>query len=168
MAWPQHYVFIGPEKKRPTYDQLEPIQWMAGCLQGALDLPDAEKQKNLQYLSDLLQDAADFSFDRAKACHAMVLTAMEFDKVTLHDTMELDRLRRQHAQRHVSSKKANNSHKGKVGQHSDKSDVPCKYFNDGHCSKSDTHLTKGVWYLHICSKCKSSEHSAKKCRPKNV
>ena len=77
-------MFIGPEKRRPTYDQLDPIQLMAGCLQGALDLPEGEKQKNLQYLSDLLQDTADFSFDSAKACHAMVLTALEFDKVTWH------------------------------------------------------------------------------------
>ena len=45
VAWSQHYVLIGPEKKCPTYDQLEPIQWMAGCLQGALDFPDVEKQK---------------------------------------------------------------------------------------------------------------------------
>ena len=77
MAWPQHYVFVGPEKKRPTYDQLDPVTFMAGCLKGVLDLQEPDLN-NLKYLSDLLQDASDFSFEAAKACHAMVLTTMKF------------------------------------------------------------------------------------------
>ena len=38
VAWPQHYVLIGDSKGRPTYDQLDPMKWMAGCIKGALDL----------------------------------------------------------------------------------------------------------------------------------
>ena len=139
---------------------------MAGCLQGALDLPEPDKGKKLKYLSELLQDASDFSFDSAKACHAMVLTSMEFDKVSWQDTVELDRFRRQHAQRHVSPVKPHLNHKGKSNQNQEKSDMPCKFFNDSKCVNNETHFTKGVWYLHICSKCRG-DRPAKKCRPKN-
>ena len=48
VAWPQHYILVGPRKITPTYDKLDPIQWMAGCLQGAVDLPELDKGKNLQ------------------------------------------------------------------------------------------------------------------------
>ena len=54
----------------------------------------------LKYLAHLLEDASDFSFESAKACHAVVLTDMERDKLTWEDTHEFDRYRRQHAQRH--------------------------------------------------------------------
>ena len=73
---------------------------MAGCLKGALDLQEPDSLNNLQYLSDLLQDASDLSFEADKASHVMVLTTMEFDKGSWQDTLELDRFRRQHTQRH--------------------------------------------------------------------
>ena len=91
-----------------------------GCLQGALDLPEPDKAKNLKYLSELLQDTSDFSFDSAKACHAMVLTSMEFDKVSWQDMAELDRFRKQHAQMHVSLVKSKHSYKGKSNQNQEK------------------------------------------------
>ena len=77
VAWPQNYMLLGPEKKRPTYDQLDPIHWMSGCLKSVADLSESDKPKYLQYLTELLQDAADFSFESAKACHAVVLTTIE-------------------------------------------------------------------------------------------
>ena len=33
---PQHYVLVGPDRKHPTHDSLDPFQWMVGCLKGAL------------------------------------------------------------------------------------------------------------------------------------
>ena len=89
MTWPQHYIFIGLENKRPTYDQLDPVTFIAAwCLKGALHLQESDRMKNLQYLSNLLQDASDFSFEEAEACHAMVLTTMEFDKLSWQDILE--------------------------------------------------------------------------------
>ena len=118
-----------------------------------------------------MQDAADFSFENAKACHAMVLTTMEFDRISWSETLELDRLRRQHAQRHSNPGQNQKNFKGKGvpnSQGSEKNEMPCKYFNDGYCSRSESHFTKGTWYLHICIKCRG-DHAAstKKCKPKN-
>ena len=95
-------MLIGKDKKRPTYDQLCPTFFMAGCIKGALKLPQPNKDCKLQYLAKLLEDASDFSFEGAKACHAVVLTSMESDELSWQDKEELDRFRRQHAQRHPS------------------------------------------------------------------
>ena len=65
-----------------------------------MDLPQPDRDHNLHYLINLLNDASDFSFDNAKACHAVVLTSMEHDKVAWQETDKLDRFRRQHAQQH--------------------------------------------------------------------
>ena len=81
VAWPQHYLLVGKDKARPTYDQLTPMQWMSGCIKGALDLAESDRIFALKYFCNLLEDASDFSFENAKACHAVVLTTMEQDKL---------------------------------------------------------------------------------------
>ena len=164
----QHYMLVGPNKSRPSYDQLTPIQWMSGCIKGALDLCDSDRVFALKYFSSLLEDASDFSFDSAKACHAVVLSTMEQDKLNWSDTLELDRLRRQHAQRHVAPSQAQRPFEKKASAKFDSGsevkDMPCKFYNDSHCSKQDSHLTKGIWYVHVCSKCRGN-HKAKNCPP---
>ena len=52
-----------------------------------------------------MEDAADFTFENAKACHAVVLTTMEADKLDWFDTAGLDRIRRSKAQRHPTQTK---------------------------------------------------------------
>ena len=56
----------------------------------------------LDYLGNLMEDASDFSWDSAKACHAILLTNMEADRVSWVETDKVDRFRRGHAQRHVA------------------------------------------------------------------
>ena len=55
---------------------------MAGVIKGALDLSQSDRMCQLKYLANLLEDASDFSFENAKACHAVVLTGMEHDKLS--------------------------------------------------------------------------------------
>ena len=55
----------------------------------------------LDYLGNLMEDASDFSWESAKASHAIVLTNMEADRLHWTDTDKLDQIRRAHAQRHV-------------------------------------------------------------------
>ena len=168
VAWPQHYVLIGSDKRRPTFDELDSTKFMAGCIKGALDLPEPDRTSNLKYLANLLEDASDFHFDNAKACHAVVLTTMEQDQLSWQDTHELDRFRRQHAQKHDTPARQTNSTNHKKSDSAPGSrDILCKFYNDSHCSRQKSHLTKGTWYIHLCSKCRG-EHAAKKCPgPKN-
>ena len=160
-------MLIGDNKGRPTYDQLDPMKWMAGCIKGALDLAQPDKDKNLEYLANLLEDASDFSFANAKACHAVVLTTMEADKLQWQDTEQLDRLRRQHAQKHPQPTNSNASQaSSKKSDDSKKKSMTCKFALDGKCHFQETHFTRGVWYRHFCKHC-SGEHNTNKCTAKS-
>ena len=85
----KHYLLVRSRKERPTFDQLKLTQWMASVITVALDLSETERMHKLKYLTNLLEEST-------KACHTVVLTDMEHDKLS----WELDRCRRQHAQRH--------------------------------------------------------------------
>ena len=152
VGWPQNFVLIGKDKRRPTYDQLSPTLFMAGCIKGALRLPQADKNKKLQYLANLLEDASDFSFEGAKACHAVVLTSMECDELTWQDTYELDRHRRQQAQRHPSPDSKRQNKQKSFQNFNSSSEMVCKYFLDGTCKHHETHVTKGITFKHFCKR----------------
>ena len=47
--------------------------------------------------------------------------------------------------------------------------MPCFYYNDGPCSRTKHHGTKGIYYRHICSVCfvqnkKVTSHTAGECK----
>ena len=87
--------------ERPTYDDLTITQWVSGfvrCIQE--EKLDAAKECMLDYLGNLMEDTSDFSWEAAKAFHAIALTNMEADRLKWTDTDKLDRIRRAHAQRH--------------------------------------------------------------------
>ena len=147
---------------------------MAGALRGALDLPSKEKDHKLEYLASLLEDASDFSFESAHACHAVVLRTMEQDNCSWLDTNQLDRFRRNHAQRHSgqsqarpvrhNSKQRKNGPKRGQGNSLGKGQKFCLYFNDGFCKVQKSHYSGGVFYKHACSSC-SGDHAAVDCPP---
>ena len=61
------------------------------------------RQKSMvAYLSDLMEDATDFSWQGAKAAHAVLLCEMELGSVTWEDQDRIDRIRRSHVPKHVS------------------------------------------------------------------
>ena len=62
------------------------------------------KDAMLDYLISLLDDSNDFSWNSAKACHAVLLCLMEQGEIKDYKQTDLiDRIRRAHAQRHVPS-----------------------------------------------------------------
>ena len=128
----------------------------------------------LNYLIDLLDDAQDFSWTAAKASHAVLLCRMEQGEVSGYDQVDrIDRIRRANAQKHVignpkSSSGPNNAKKNVIRP---SRTMPCQFFNQGMCSHSATHETKGVLYKHICYFCftsanKSFPHTESECRNK--
>ena len=163
MPWPQHYVLVGPRKERPSYNQLKPTQWVAGVLRAAIDLPTDQKDKKIEYLANLMEDALDFSFENAKVCHVVVLTTMEADKLTWLDTDRLDRYRRSHAQRPVTSNKDQNF--DGMSDNSTTSMV-CKYYLTHSCKSHGSHHTKGIFYKHNCQIC-GENHKNKSCIQKS-
>ena len=171
VKWPHEFVLAGENKERVTYDQLSPIQWMAGFCRIMREETYVEnKDFMLDYVINLLDDAADFSWDSAKASHAVLLCRMEQGEIKgWSDVEKIDRVRRAHAQRHVSRQEDSTSKSQERNYDSPSKISLCIYFNKNVCSQKETHKTKGVLYRHICSACwakdkKAFAHSRVNCR----
>ena len=129
------------------------------------------KDSMLDYLISLFEDVQDFSWDAARASHAILLCRMEQGEVKNYtETEKIDRIRRANAQRHLPPSASTVSLK-KQNQKINKS-MPCTYYNQGTCSFARTHDTKGVTYKHICAVCfamngKTYPHPENECRSKN-
>ena len=164
IPWPQHQVLSGSTRSRPSYDQLNVYQWVSGFARIAQDEPDIDiKNKMLDYLADLMEDAQDFSWASAKAAHAVALCRMEDGKLTWQDTQGLDRVRRAHAQKNIGSVNSNSGvASNKFGKNRDLGFI-CKFFQIGTCSHSKDHISAGRKYRHVCSHCQGS-HPAKECK----
>ena len=171
VKWPHEYVLAGNTKDRITYNQLNITQWMAGfCRIMKEESCQTTKNHMLHYLIALLDDSNDFSWQAAKASHAVLLCRMEQGEViSWSETDKIDRIRRANAQRHVVPTQVSSASqkfpKGQTSQKSVKS-MPCVYYNDNSCNFNKNHEIKGVFYRHICSSCfaqdgKVNAHSAR-------
>ena len=171
VKWPHEYVLSGSSKERTTYDQLSVIQWVAGFCRIMREEKNSNvKDHMLDYIISLFDDANDFSWDAAKASHAVLLCRMEQGEISDYTQVEkIDRVRRANAQRHTTQNSGSQSTK-KFSQKHTKS-LTCNYFNSGTCSHSKTHETRGVLYKHVCAACfavgKSFHHPEIECRSKN-
>ena len=68
------------------------------------------KNHMLDYLISLLDDSNDFSWQAAKASHAVLLCRMEQGEViSWSETEKIDRIRRANAQRHVVQTQVNSA-----------------------------------------------------------
>ena len=171
VKWPQEFVLSGFKKERVQYDQLSVVQWVAGYCRILREEQNPQvKEHMVDYLIALMEDAHDFSWDAARASHAVLLCRMEQDEVKNYsETDKLDRIRRANAQRHVfsSTNDPQNSQKKTKGKI-----LNCSYYNQGTCVHQRSHDTKGVTYRHICAFCfqqlgKTFNHSEQNCRNKN-
>ena len=90
----------GNNKSRISYDALNWCQWVSSLATIAREEKNLDvKNAMLEYLSEIMEDANDFSWQSAKASHAVLLCRMEEGKVEWHETHKLDKIRRAHAQR---------------------------------------------------------------------
>ena len=83
VKWPHEFVLAGSTKDRITYNQLNITQWMSGFCRILRD-ENCQKIRDhmLDYLIALLDDSNDFSWQAAKASHAVLLCRMEQGEVT--------------------------------------------------------------------------------------
>ena len=145
---------------------------------------DKLKDCMLDYLIALLDDANGFSWQSAKASHAVLLWRMEQGEIAnWSETEKIDRVRCANAQRHTNGHQSSAPYQRSRKYHGQTQvqgqtqakvtkTMPCVYYNDGSCSHQKHHETRGVYYKHICSTCfahegKSSAHSVVECRHKN-
>ena len=104
VKWPHEFVLAGIIKGRITYNQLNIRQWMTGfCRIMKEETCQITKDHMLDYLMSLLDDSNDFSWQAAKASHAVLLCRMEQGEVTSwSQTDKSDWFRQANAQRHIT------------------------------------------------------------------
>ena len=163
VAWPHEAILGGVTRARLTYDQLSMSQWVQGFCRNILDEQDEGKREQMiSYMADLMEDATDFSWQGAKAAHAVLCCELERGTVTWDDSARIDRIRRAHAQKQPNQTTRNWGKK-------DMAQRPwfCKFFQTGSCVHNKDHEVGGKLHRHICSVClqqgKILNHAQKDC-----
>ena len=78
VAWPHEAILGGATRSRMSYDQLTMSQWVQGFCKNILDESNnSVREKMIQYMGELMEDATDFSWQGAKAAHAVLLCEFE-------------------------------------------------------------------------------------------
>ena len=148
-------------------DDLTVTQWVSGFVRCIQEEKSGETRASmLDYLGNLMENASDFSWESAKASHAVVLTNMEADRLQWSDTEKLDRIRRAHAQRHITQGQSTaykSSVTKKIKNGASKSGIICKFFQEGTCRFVSHHRTAGQFYRHVCD----SPHISHTCTQKS-
>ena len=145
VSWPHEPILGGINRQRINYDQLSLTQWVHGFCQNILDEPSVKRRDVMvAYMGELMED---FSWQGAKAAHAVLLCEMERGKITWEDQGRIDRIRRAYAQKHVGSNKSNWQ---KLGEQTRKPWF-CKSFQTGMCASLKDHETNGKLHRHICA-----------------
>ena len=149
MAWPHESILGGVNRQRVMYDQLTLTQWVQGFLKNILEESCNERKDIMvSYLSDLMVDATDFSWQGAKAAHAVLLCELERGSLQWEYMDQMDQIRRAHAQKHVPGR-------GSWLKPSDPGRKPwfCKSYQTGVCTHSRDHESNGKLQKHICAYC---------------
>ena len=163
VCWPHEAILGGLNRRRVVYDQLSLTQWVQGVCKNILEEKSNER-KNIMvsYLSDLMEDATDFTWQGAKAAHAVLMCEVERGSLQWVDTDRIDRICRAHAQKHASAR-------GNWAKPSDPGNKPwfCKNFQSGTCTHTRDHKFNGKTQQHICACClmggKQLGHAEKDC-----
>jgi len=171
VAWPQEFVYAGPNRNTVKYDELTPVQFMAGFL-STIQSQQSKLDQNrmLSYGIQLFLDADEIPWNVARGVHAVVLQEIEKGRADWRDTEVIDKLRTQYVRRsvlHSTPKKQHTPTKGR-----EKRKVICNHFNSGSCSHTADHTTETMYFRHICKHCftadrKAYNHSEAECRRKH-
>ena len=143
--WPREAILGGVNRQRVTYDQLSLTQWVQIFCKNILEEKSSQRRDIMvSYLGDLMKDATDFTWQGAKAAHAVLMCEMERGSLQWEDMDRIDRIRRAHAQKHAPGN-------GGWAKPSDVGRKPwfCKNFQSGNCSHTRNHDFNGKLQKHI-------------------
>ena len=169
VAWPQDLAFVGTLRKRPQYEDLTQTQWMLGFLRIAQEENNPEFRAHMyEYLTELMQDAADNTWAAAKGAHAILMHRMQDGVLDWGDIKKIQKIRKTYARAIVHSGSDNQTKRGTGNG------VPCRNYQTGSCGFPGNHDINGLHVKHICAHCftsvgKEHKHAKKDCnRLKNV
>ena len=176
VVWPQDGAFVGHQRTRLTYEQLNPSQFVLGYLRAVQEEPSTLIRSNMiEYLTDLFQDVCDMGWQAAKGAHLVVMSKMEDGMVTWSDLKKVNKIRKTYVRSSMGASTSNQQDQ-QSGSNIKKgfkkpSTVPCKEYNEGRCSKNFDHDVGLITHKHICAYClysinKLYNHSENNCNRK--
>ena len=151
VKWPHGFVLSGTNKERVTYDQLSPVQWMAGFCRTMSDQPDTKiREHMLDYIIQMLRIShgrrqrpamqyCSAVWSRGKLVVGQIVIRLNAYGMPIYRDMLLPPPEK------GQKGQDKNQQSGKV--------LPCLYFNKNTCVQKSSHETRGVLYRHICSAC---------------
>ena len=99
VKWPQDLAFVGTLRPRLTYDQLSITQWLLGFLRIRQEEQDPLIRENMiEYLTELAQDACDYSWEVDNGAHSVVLHRMGDGVVHWSNIKDVQKIRTRYAQ----------------------------------------------------------------------
>ena len=169
VSWPHEAILDGVSRQRVTYDQLSLTQFVQGFCKNIMEESCNDRRYTMvSYLSDLMEDATYFSWQSAKAAHAVLLCEIERGSLQWEDMDRIDRIQRAHAQKHV----VNRNGWAKPSDHSSRKPWFCKGFQTGVCTHTRDHESNGKLQRHICAHClmggRQLNHPEKDCNFKKT
>ena len=154
VPWPHDTVLGGSSRQCMSYDQLTWCQWVQGFARNILEEKSQKTRENmLNYFSDLMEDANDFSWHGTKVAHALLMCDMERG---LSLGMILPVL-----------PKSMFKTFGKNGEMVNKRPKFCKLYQSGACAFAKDHDSNGKLHSHSCANCfdksRQLNHPEKDC-----
>ena len=178
VVWPQDCAFVGHQRTRLTYEQLNQSQFVLGFLRSVQEENNTLIHSNMiEYLTDLFQDVCDMGWQPAKGAHLVVMSKMEDGLVTWADFKKVSKIRKTYVRSSVGASNTNNpdQHTGSVPRKGFRksSTIPCKEFNEGRCTKTFGHDVDLITHKHICAFClytfnKQYNHAEANCNKKRL
>ena len=148
-TWPQNKALSGSTRSRPSYDLLSVYQWVTGFSRIIQDQNIVElKNKMLEFLAEMMEDAQDLSWASVKAAHAVILCRMEDGKLTWDDTETIDKLRWAHGQKNVVGQNSNLAMNNQKIMKGKDNGLICKFYQICSCNHCQDPVSAGRKYKH--------------------
>ena len=168
LKWPQEHVFVGRDRRRPTYEQLNECQWMLGFLkQRQNEKNELVRENMIKYVIDLLQDAIDFSWPAAKGAHYVLVHRLGEGSANWQDLKSVNEVRERYAKssdsRNDSGKKFETIHDKNRAQMT----VPCYKYQRNACPENHDHPHKNLLLSHICQNCFNNHNTLERHQKRN-
>ena len=163
--WPHYHVQKGPDRAAPEYKHLSSEEFVLGFLR-MLRSPENsfDNARMLEILQEVMEDAVDFGWERARAFYGMIGRQVEHKRLAWTDTNELLKLRLTHSRTVLPQQQSKQMKPGP------KTPIkPCTPFQSGSCDQTSDHGQ----FKHVCDYCHrvrnlTFHHPESDCRTKRA
>ncbi len=151
--WPHFHIYRGSDMEPAKYGDLTVQEFVNGFLASRkyCDETLATRERMLEHLQEMMQDAADYPWANVRNYHGIVLHQFEMGRLTWADRGRIQQLRRMYAQTTRGSHLDGASGTATIGQTT--GPLFCLSYQRGGCRYNSDHDTSRGNVRHICAFC---------------